>query len=93
MSLKRAGCATYMANAVMARKKESFLCFGDHFEDVFTRVVDILAELTVKERDRYKAVKFYRWNGVSDAGEWVINTSKTIASFEKQIATKKNKSS
>lgn len=78
----RSGTSNYRADLVIAGK-ESFLCFDDHYEDLFNRIVEAL--LNLANRDRIQSVKIYRWNGVADAGLWVHSTTKPMSAFRKRL--------
>lgn len=78
----RAGSSNYRADLVI-KGKESFLCFDDHYEELFTRVVESLVNM--EHRDKVQAVKIYRWNGVADAGQWVLSTTKPLSAFRNRI--------
>lgn len=81
---KRAGASNYRAN-LMYEAEEAFLCFDDHYEDLFNRIVDLLVDLGPVRRAKVRSVKIYRWNGVADAGVWAISTVKPMSSFKKRI--------
>lgn len=78
----RAGMSNYKANLVIGGV-ESFLCFDDHYEDLFNRIADLLLHL--EKRDKVQSIKIYRWNGVADAGAWAISTVKPMAAFKKRL--------
>ena len=78
----RAGTSNYRADLVIGGK-ESFLCFDDHYEDLFNRIIESL--LHIERRDRIQSVKIYRWNGVADAGQWVHSTTKPMTAFKKRL--------
>ncbi len=84
----RAGASNYRADLVI-KGKESFLCFDDHYEELFSRIVDAL--FNMEKREQVQAVEIYRWNGVSDAGQWVLSTTKPLSAFKKQIEALEDK--
>lgn len=78
----RSGTSNYRADLVI-KGKESFLCFDDHYEDLFNRIIESL--LCLENRDRIQSVKIYRWNGVADAGQWVHSTTKPMSAFKRRL--------
>lgn len=89
--LPRAGSSNYKANAI-TDDGETLICFDDHFEQLYDRIVTYLAELEPKDYQKVQAVYVYRWNGEPDAGLWALSAKKPVNTFKALVDARRNSS-
>lgn len=82
---------TYQAVAVLNDDSEQLLGLADSYGASTEQAVERLADLSGEELARVGVVRFSRWHGVSDAGQWKFVGQRPASNFAAAIAKAKAK--
>lgn len=80
---RRVALASYCAVVAMPDDVEIFLNMGTSFDDALAAAMLRFADLSETDRQAATAIRFKRWRGVADAGEWVFCAQRPTTAFLK----------